>query len=169
MRDFRSDKYNNNRPRKDFARQSGSTAPQVVNIVFREPVHQVLEKIKNEPYFKWPNKMGGDPLRCNQSLYYQYHQKQGHTTEDCKTLWNHLKQLLREGRLQQFLYRPNGQRDQSRSGAQGNASSKPSLGTINVIFAASRRTSSHPSKVMFITWLPAEDSNSESKRARVEI
>ena len=38
-RDFRSDRYNNNRPRKDFAGQSGSTAPQVVNTVFREPVH----------------------------------------------------------------------------------------------------------------------------------
>ena len=24
----------------------------VVNVVFREPVHQVLEKIKNEPFFK---------------------------------------------------------------------------------------------------------------------
>ena len=52
MRDFRSDKYNNNRPRSDFARQSGSTAPQVVSTVFQELVHQVLEKIKNEPYFK---------------------------------------------------------------------------------------------------------------------
>ena len=52
MRDFRSNKYNNNRPQRDFAGQSGSAAPQVVNIVFRELVHQVLEKIKNEPYFK---------------------------------------------------------------------------------------------------------------------
>ena len=60
-RDFRSDRYNNNRSRRDFAGQSGSTAPQVVNTVFRELVHQVLEKIKNESYFKWPNKMGGDP------------------------------------------------------------------------------------------------------------
>ena len=34
MRDFRSDCYNNNRPRRDFARQSRSTAPQVVNTVF---------------------------------------------------------------------------------------------------------------------------------------
>ena len=40
---------------------SGSVATQVVNFVFQEPVHQVLEKIKNEPYFQWPNKMGGDP------------------------------------------------------------------------------------------------------------
>ena len=30
-----------------------------MNTVFWEPVHQVLKKIKNEPYFKWPNKMGG--------------------------------------------------------------------------------------------------------------
>ena len=33
-RDFRLDCYNNNRPRKDFARQSGPTAPQVVSTVF---------------------------------------------------------------------------------------------------------------------------------------
>ena len=68
-RDFRLDRYNNNRPRRDFAGQSGSTVPQVVNTVFRELVHQVLEKIKNEPYFKWSNKMGEDSLRRNQSLY----------------------------------------------------------------------------------------------------
>ena len=30
------------------------------------------------------------------------------TTEDCRTLWNHLEQLVRDGRLQQFLYWPNG-------------------------------------------------------------
>ncbi|XP_050248836.1 uncharacterized protein LOC126696101 [Quercus robur] len=52
MRDFRSERYNNNMPQRDFARQSGLVAPQVVNTVFREPVHQVLDKIKNEPYFK---------------------------------------------------------------------------------------------------------------------
>ncbi|XP_050241145.1 uncharacterized protein LOC126690052 [Quercus robur] len=52
IRDFRSDRYNNNRLRRDFAGQFGSTASQVVNTVFREPMHQVLEKIKNESYFK---------------------------------------------------------------------------------------------------------------------
>ena len=65
MRDFRSNRFNNNRPRRDFAGQSGSTNTQTVNAVFREPVYQVLEKIKNEPFFKWPNKMTGNPLRCN--------------------------------------------------------------------------------------------------------
>ena len=69
-RDFRLDWYNNNnQPWRDFAGQSGSTNTQAVNAVFRELVHQVLEKIKNESFFKWPNKMAGNPMRRNQSLY----------------------------------------------------------------------------------------------------
>ena len=51
-RDFKFDRFNNNRPRKDYDRQSGSTNTQVVNVVFRGPVHQVLKKIKNKPFFK---------------------------------------------------------------------------------------------------------------------
>ena len=90
MRDFRSDRYNNNWPRKDFARQSRTANPQAVNAVFWEPVRQVLEKIKNESFFKWLNKMTGNLIRCNQSLYCHYHQDQGHTTIYCRNLWDHL-------------------------------------------------------------------------------
>ena len=67
------------------------------------------------------------------------------------------------------MYRPNGQGDQSRSGAQENASLRPLIGTINVIFTAPGRTSSHPSRVMIVARLTADDSDSEPKRARVEI
>ena len=49
------------------------------------------------------------------------------------------------------------------------ASSRAPLGTINVIFATPGRTGSHPSRVMSIAWLYAENSNFEPKRARVEI
>nr|XP_023904700.1 uncharacterized protein LOC112016372 [Quercus suber] len=38
-KDFRSDRYNTNRPQRDFAGQSSPSAPQVVNTVFKEPVH----------------------------------------------------------------------------------------------------------------------------------
>ena len=58
--------------------------------MFRELVHQVLEKIKNESFFKWPNKMVGNPMRHNLILYCQYHQDQGHTlktVEICGTIW----------------------------------------------------------------------------------
>ncbi|XP_050277867.1 uncharacterized protein LOC126719340 [Quercus robur] len=72
-RDFRLDRYNSSRPRRDFVGQSGSTDAQMVNAIFREPVQQVLEKIKNEPFFKWLNKMAGEPRKCNPNLYCHYH------------------------------------------------------------------------------------------------
>ena len=72
-RDFRSNRYNNIRAQRDFAGESEPATSQVMSTVFREPVHQVLEKIKNESYFRWLNKMSGDPLKHNQSLYCLYH------------------------------------------------------------------------------------------------
>ena len=75
MRDFRSDQYNNNRLRRDYAGQSESTNTQMVSVVFWEPVQQVLEKIKNELFFKWPNKMAKDLIKRNQNLYSHYHQE----------------------------------------------------------------------------------------------
>ncbi|XP_065617275.1 uncharacterized protein LOC136062307 [Quercus suber] len=107
-RDFRSDRYNNNKPRRDFVGQSRSASAQVVNTVFKEPIHQVLEKIKNEPFFKWPSKMVGNLERRNHNVYCQYHQDHGHTTENCRSLWDHLDQLVREGKLRHLLHHSSG-------------------------------------------------------------
>ena len=65
MRDFRSDRYTNSRPRRDFLGQLEKTNAQNIRAVFREPVHQVLEKIKSEPYFRWPNKMARESTKRN--------------------------------------------------------------------------------------------------------
>ena len=46
---------------------------------------------------------------------------------------------------------------------------KAPLGTINVIFTAFGRTSSHASRVMSVAQPPTKNSNSEPKRVRVEI
>ena len=89
-RDFKSNRYNNNWPRRDYAGETKSTNTQVVSAVFRELVHQVLEKIKNKSFFKGPNKMIGNPEKRNHNLHCQYHQDHGHTTEDCRSLWDHL-------------------------------------------------------------------------------
>ena len=64
-RDSRLDRIQNNQLRRDFAGQPESANTQAVNVVFREPVQKVLEKVRNEPFFKWPNKMAGDPANCN--------------------------------------------------------------------------------------------------------
>ena len=93
-KDSRSNRSQNNRPQRDFSGQPAPTNPQAVNIVFREPVQKILEKVRNEPFFKWPNKMAGDPMNRYQNLYCHYHQDYGHTTEDCRNLWDHLEQLV---------------------------------------------------------------------------
>ena len=108
MRDFRSDRYINSHPRRDFAGQSETTNAQNVEAVLWEPVHQVLEKIKSEPYFRWPNKMVGESIKRNQHLYCQYHQDHGHTTEDCRNLWNYLDQLVQKGKLKHLLHHSSG-------------------------------------------------------------
>ena len=81
-RDFRSDWIQNNRPWRDFVGQPGFANTKAVNAVFREPVQQVLVKVKYEPFFKWPNKMARDPMNRNKNLYCHYHQDHGHTTKD---------------------------------------------------------------------------------------
>ena len=90
MRDFRSDRYNSNCPRRDFVGQSRATNTQTISVVVRELVQRVLEKIRNKPYFKWPNKIAGESTRRNQNFYCQYHQDHEHTMEDCRNLWNYL-------------------------------------------------------------------------------
>ena len=108
-------------------------------------------------------------MKHNKNPHCQFHQEQGHTTEDYKTLWNHLEQLVRKGRLKQFLHQPSGQRGQLGLGSRRDASLRAHLGTINVILVALGRTGSHPSRVMSIAQPPAKDSNFEPKRARIEI
>ena len=132
-------------------------------------MQQVLEKVKNEPFFRWPNKMAGDPMNRNQNLYCQYHQDHGHTTEDCRNLWDHLEQLVREGKLKHLLHHSSGQGGQGSSAFQGNAAPKPPLGTINVIFAAPGRTGSCPSRIMSVCCCSGENSGPMPKRVKMSV
>ena len=97
----------------DFAGQSETTNAHTVSAVFRESVHRVLEKIKNEPYFRWPNKMVGESMKRNQNFYYQYHQDHGHTMENCRNFWNYLDQLVQEGKLKHLLHHSSGHQGQT--------------------------------------------------------
>ena len=59
--------------------------------------------------------MVGNLTKRNQNLYCHYHQEQGYTTEDCRNLWDHLDQLVREGKLKSLLHHSNGQGNQMSS------------------------------------------------------
>ena len=166
MRDFGSDRYTNSRPRRDFAGQPETTNARSIEAVFRESVHQVLEKIKNEPYFRWPNKMTGKYTKRNQNLYCQYHQDHGHTTEDCRNLWNYLDQLVREGKLRHLLHHSSGHQNQAPQESRRDAALRPPMGTINTILVAPGRMGGYPLRVLSVTQLPTEESRSRSKRPK---
>ena len=166
-RDFRSDRYNSNCLRRDFVGQSRATNTQTINTVFREPVHRVLEKIKNKPYFKWPNKMVGESTRRNQNFYCQYHQDYGHTIGNCRNLWNYLDQLVREGKLKHLLHHSSGNQGQTHQEPQRDTALRPPVGTIIVILATPGRISTRPSRVLSMVQLLVEESQPESKRVRM--
>ena len=133
--------------------------------MFREPLHKILEKVKNESFFQWPSRMAGDPAKRNQNLYCEYHQEPGHTTDDCRNLKNHLDRLVREGKLRQLLHHPVGRQEQTSVKAR-QSTLRPPIGMINVIFGGSGRTGSHHFRVMSVARLPVEADDRESKRVK---
>ena len=106
--------------------------------LYKELVYKIVEKINNEPYFNLPNKMSKDVTRRNQSLYCLYHQDQGHTTEDCRTLKNHLNPLEKAGYLKEFFF-VDDSRLQDLKGASTLRTSAPTRGLIGVIHTARKR------------------------------
>ena len=105
-----------------------------VNVAFKEPVYKIIDRIKNEPFFRWPNKMGGDLSWRNQNLYCTYHRDKGHTTEQCKVLKDHLGQLVKAGHLKEFVVEL-GNRGPGLGAQQRGNSIPPPLGIIEVIHA----------------------------------
>ena len=108
-------------------------------------------------------------MNRNQNLYYHYHQDHEHTTKDCRNLWDHLEQLVQEGRLKHLLHHSSGRGGQSSSAFQGNVAPKPPIGTINVIFTALGRTGSCPSRIMSVSCYSDEDFNSSPKRIKTNV
>ena len=102
-------------------------------MTFKELVHRILDRIKHEPYFQWPNKMGGDPSKRNQNLYCTYHRDKGHTTEQCRVLKDHLGQLVKAG--QEFVL-DSGDRVAGQDTWQRGNPLPPLVGVIGVIHAA---------------------------------
>ena len=110
-----------------------------MNVTFKEPIHKIVDRIKNEPYFRRPNKMGGDPSRRNQNLYCTYHRNKGHTTEQCRVLKDHLGQLVKARYLKEFVV-DTGNRDAGQGTQQRGNPLLPPLGVIEVIHVAPKGT-----------------------------
>ncbi|XP_075675059.1 uncharacterized protein LOC142644301 [Castanea sativa] len=137
--------YQGNHLRREPSGHPSPMGTPLINSLFKELVYQILEKIQNEPYFRWPNKMSGDASLRNQSLHCHYHQDKGHTIEECRMLRDHLNQVARAGKLNHFLCQPRGQFG---DGSHHGNIPRPGLGTINVILAKPGGERGTSSKIM---------------------
>ncbi|XP_057459274.1 uncharacterized protein LOC130749935 [Actinidia eriantha] len=88
---------------KDGSGSYESKAKQGINVIFKEPIYKLLAKIRDKPYFKKPEPMGGDPKRQNQCWKCSYHGEKCHKTENCRVLKAFLEQLVRDGHLKEFV------------------------------------------------------------------
>ena len=111
--------------------------------------------------------MGGDPIKHNQGLYCQYHQDRGHTTKGCRTLRDYLEQLVKIGKLRQFLHQPSGHGSLVGSTHQQENPLRPSLGTINVILAAVGWIGMYSFEVMFVSSSHTKDPFPKPKRGKM--
>ncbi|XP_030959200.1 uncharacterized protein LOC115981169 [Quercus lobata] len=67
------------------------------------PLEQVLMQIRDDPSLKWPKKMKRDPNKRNRNKYCRFHRDHGHDTEECFNLKQQIKNLIRQGKLRNFL------------------------------------------------------------------
>ena len=72
-------------------------------MVFKESIYKFLTQIRDKPYFKKPDLLGGPPQKCNQRWKYSYHEEKGHRTENCRALKIFLDQLVQDGHLKDFI------------------------------------------------------------------
>ncbi|CAN6720410.1 unnamed protein product [Malus baccata var. baccata] len=70
---------------------------------FSVPIGQILCKLKKEPWFELSPPMNDDLTRLDQTMYCEFHQGPGHTTNGCQTWKQYLEKLTNEGRCDKYL------------------------------------------------------------------
>ena len=69
------------------------------------PVDQILMEIRDEPSLKWPRPLHLSPSMRDKRTYCRFHKDHGHYTEDCRDLKEQIEELIRKGKLQQYVKR----------------------------------------------------------------
>ena len=87
-------------------------------------------QIKDDPSLKWPEKMKGDPNKHNKTKYCRFHRDHRHDTDECFDLKQQIENLIRQGKLKNFLGREH--KDDKFKGKL-KESLRPPLGEIRVI------------------------------------
>nr|XP_023884404.1 uncharacterized protein LOC111996645 [Quercus suber] len=111
------------------------------------PLEQVLMQIKDDPSLNWPEKMKGDSNKRNRNKYCRFHRDHGHDTDECFDLKQQIENLIRQGKLRNFLGRDH--KDEKLKGKVEESSRLP-LGEIRVIMGGSLAGQSSKSKKAYL-------------------
>ncbi|XP_028106970.1 uncharacterized protein LOC114306011 [Camellia sinensis] len=79
--------------------ETGLRAAQAVTTVFRIPIYKVLEMIRNQSYYRVPEKIPGEFMERSLGKHCVYHNEDGHLTQGYRALKTHLEDLVRHGHL----------------------------------------------------------------------
>ena len=66
-------------------------------------VLQVLRKVRNEQFLRWPTQMKSDPSIRGNTRYCEFHRDYEHRTNDCIQLKKEIEYLIRHGYLRRFI------------------------------------------------------------------
>ena len=130
--------------------QENKTGPPVRNQQYTPlnmPLEQVLMQIKDDPSLKWLEKMKGDPNKCNRNKYCCFHRDHGHDTDECYDLKQQIENLIRQGKLRNFLGR---EHKGEKLKGKVEESSLPLLGEIRVIIGGSSAGQSSKSRKTYL-------------------
>ena len=91
-------------------------------------------QIKDDPSLKWPDKIKGDLNKRNRNKYCHFHRDHGHDTDEYFDLKQQIENLIRQGKLRNFLGRD--YKDEKLK-AKVEELSRPPLGEIRMIVGGS--------------------------------
>ena len=120
-------------------------------------------QIKDDHSLKWPEKMKGDPNKRNRNKYCCFHRDYGHDTDECFDLKQQIENLIRQGKLRNFLGRDH--KDKKLKG-KIEESSRPLLEEIRVIIGGSLTGQSSKSKKTYLKMVQNVQLSGRSLRAR---
>ena len=104
-------------------------------------------QIKDDLSLKWSEKMRGDPNKRNRNKHCCFHRDHGHDTDECYDLKQQIENLIRQGKLRNFLGRK--YKDEKLKG-KVEESSRPILGEIRVIIRGSSAGQSSKSRKTYL-------------------
>ena len=104
-------------------------------------------QIKDDPSLKWPEKMKGDPNKCNKNKYCRFHRDRGHDTDECYDLKQKIENFIKQGKLRNFFGWDH--KDEKLKGMVEEPS-RPILGEIRVIVGGTSAGQSSKSRKTYL-------------------